>query len=103
MLNTVKTRVTLTVVLLASLAYCSISKHELAAPDRAKAACRGEIKKRLKDPGSAEFGKAVATQTATGGWLVYRELTARNSFNATVKSVVVCEVTPNFVVVKATF
>lgn len=72
---------------------------DIAPPDRAKAVCRGEIKKRLKDPDSAEFGQSLAQQNDAGGWIVYRELTAKNSFGATVKSTLVCTLMPDLSVV----
>lgn len=98
-----KTRIILAVALAIPLTYCATRGREIDPPARAKAACRGEIVKRLKDPSSAEFGKSSVSEVGDGlGWRVWREVSAKNSFGAVVKSVQVCDVAPDFTVTRVT-
>lgn len=94
-----KTRIALAAAFVIPAVFLMTRGHEMPPSDRAKAACRGEIKKRLKDPGSAEFGGASVVPNDSGGWRVYREVTAKNSFGVSIKSLIVCEVTRDFNVV----
>jgi len=94
-----KYRMLLALVLIVPITYCATKRPELPPEARAKALCRGEIGKRLKDPSSAEYGPATAQQTAAGAWLIYRQVTAKNSFGALIKATMVCSVSPDFEVV----
>ncbi|MNF67306.1 hypothetical protein D3C84_491150 [compost metagenome] len=61
-----------------------------------KASCRAAITSRLKDPDSAKFGDSSAEPDLNKGiWIVTREVTAKNSFNANIRSLYRCNVEIN--------
>ena len=95
-----KKRIIWFLVLSAPISYIATRGHELDPETRAKAACRGEIVRRLKDPDSAEFGKSLAVRKDSGVWIVYREVSAKNSFGAVIKSAHTCVVAADFSTVK---
>lgn len=91
-----KQRIIWTMVLVSLAVFAFRDAHALTPEKRAKAICRGEILKRLKDPNSAEFGTSVVRQRESGEWLVLREVSAKNSFGALVRSVMTCTISADF-------
>jgi len=95
-----KKRLIWALVLSAPITYIVTRGYTLDPEARAKALCRGEIKHQLKDPSSAEFGAVSARKTSAGVWLVYREVTAKNSFGVMLKSAQLCTISPDFSTIK---
>jgi len=91
-----KRRILSALLFLVPVLYIATRDHTIAPADRAKALCRGQILKQLKDAENAKFGNSAVNQTARGDWVVYREVTANNSFGAAIRSTLVCNIPSDF-------
>lgn len=91
-----KKRIITAILIMSPICYIATQSGTLDPEKRAKAICRGEIVKRLKDPDSAEFGTSLAVRKESGVWVVYREVSAKNSFGAMIKSAHTCIVVADF-------
>ena len=78
------------------LAFAMTREPTVTPETRAKNLCRGEVNKRLKDPEHAKFGRSKVDPNPAGGWIVYREVSARNSFGQMVRATFVCDVSADF-------